>query len=202
MSSLVEVRDAIVAGLAANPRLANVTVTHHGGDFDLDALKRYSKQCPALVLSLLHFKPELQGGSVVAYCTWGMVALTKNKPNTGTTDFDAPHWTAVIALVDRAVRALAHFFYGYSQSESGRSVSKPSKMGAMNEYQTELDKLGIGMWGMSWEQRIELQDAADEAVYDDLVTVNAKIDTSPRPDGEDLGEVPESEDELTDLHEA
>ncbi len=198
MSALLSVRDALVTGLAADVRLAGVNVIAHGGDFELDSLKRYSVQAPALIVALLDFKATPEGGSVMADATWGMVALTRNAPASAEEDPIAGRaWTSVIALADKATRALYATFYGYS---AGFTVSKPRSFGAMNEFTTALDKMGVGMWGLSWKQTIELADLPTEAVFDELNTVQTRYDLAPRPDGEDLGDVPEAEDLHTFLY--
>ena len=209
MSALLLVHDAIVSGLTASPLLAGVQVTDHGGDFTAEDLVKYSKRAPALVVALLDFDVELEAGTCVAVAQWGMVALTKNAPTApvaGSPDHATDTLTTLlyrgkqarsaIALVDAATRALMRTFYGFA-APAGMTVSAPRGFRALNEYHPKLDAVGIALWGIAWQQRIDLIDAPE--ITDLLTTVHVDYDLSPQPDGEDVGEVPEAEDSIENL---
>jgi hypothetical protein len=209
VSALLLVHDAIVSGLSASPLLTGVQVTYHGGDFTADDLLKYSKRAPALIVALLDFDIELEAGTVVAIAQWGMVAITKNAPAVPVAGMPA-HATAAIttllhrgkrtrsaiALVDAATRALMRVFYGFSAPAS-MTVSAPSGFRAINEYHPKLDAQDIALWGVSWQQRIDLVDAPE--ITDLLTDVHVDYDLYPRPAGEDLNEAPEAEDLIEDL---
>lgn len=199
MSSLADVRDAIVTGLAADARLSGVNISVHGGDFTLDDLLRYSKKSPALVLALLRYTAVDTGGVVVAKAIWGLAALVRNTATTGATDLDTKKDAAVIALADRATRALVGIVYGVDDpTPASTAVSTPRNFVALNMYTPELDEEGVAMIGMQWEQEIDLVDVDVDAL-DDFITAHVDYETHTRP-GETVGEVPEATDDITDLN--
>lgn len=180
------VRDAIVTALqaqtGAGERLAGVNVSTHHGDFDLEALTRYGKQAPHLVLAVLRFTPVRGGGTIIADTVFGLVALTDDRADVRRAD-------ACLDLADAATRALLPLFSGSAST----TVSTPQDYQAVNEYSAALDKLGVAMWGMTWTQSIDLIDVDTSVPFNG---VDVDYDLSTRPEGEDLGEVPEARDEI------
>lgn len=191
MSALLLVRAAIVTALTSNSELSGVHITTHGGDFTGKDLARYSKRAPALVIALLSFKPELQAGTVVALARWGVVAIAKNVPAN-------PRDAGVIDLADKATRALMRFFQGFD-APAGMTVSAPRNFAAVNEYSPDLDAVDIALWGLAWDQQIDL---VDPEILDLLATVDVKYDLIPLSQpGQEIGDQIEAEDLLEDLDE-
>jgi hypothetical protein len=83
-------------------------------------------------------------------------------------------------------------FFGFA-APANMTVSQPRGLAALNIFTPEIDAKDIAMWAISWQQDIEL---VDTDTSDMLAGIDVKIDTSPRPDGEDLGDMPESEDTI------
>lgn len=183
MSQLVLVRDAIVSQLKADKRLGGaprpVTVSWHGGDFNLEDLRTYGANAPALVLALLRVGHEQQDGSTVAMAHWGLVALTVD-------DKALDKHTGCLVLLDATLRAVGQSIFG-----TGPMVGKNDKLDAVNEYSRALDELGIAMWALAWQQKIELVDEDTSVAFNAL---RVRYDLYPRPEGEALGDVVEAED--------
>ncbi len=196
MSALVLVRDDMIGQMKANPRLAGINISYHGGEFDLAALENYSKQAPALVIALLGFDVAAEEG-VQADATWGMVALTKRTVEDPADFMAGEQWTSVIALADKGARAVKDAFLG---CDAPVTVSAPKNFKATNQYDLKIDDTGIAMWGMTWDQRIELQDTAAELNLKPLITIGVKYDLRPpgQP-GEEVGDVVEAEDIVDNL---
>ena len=183
------VRDSIVASLQT---LSGVNVSQHDGDFGLEDLKKYAKHSPHLVLAVLRFPAHIDGGSVVADVVFGLVALCEDRAATRRGD-------ACLDLADRVTRTLIRAFAGYAAT----TVSAPSDWEAVNEYSAALDNLGVAMWGMTWAQSVDLDnpaaagavDLADPPAPVPLELVHVDYETHTRPE-EDLGEVPEAQDDV------
>lgn len=190
MGSLTNVRTAIKATLDAETgvggRLAGVNTSMHGGELTHEDLKRYGVNSPHLVVVLLRADIETEAGSIVARARWGVLGVTRNTSQ-------ARRDKAAIDLIDATIRTLI-----WSYPISTETGSRPYNVVAANEYSVPLDEDGLALWGIQFDQTVELEDVAFDD-RDDLSTVHADYDLYPRPAGEDLGDVPEAEDDLTDL---
>lgn len=197
MSSLVDVRTAMVTALRADSRLAGVNVSTHGGDFTLAELLRYGgKGCPALVLALLRFKPQDNGGLIVAEATWGLVAMTKDAVAPEVIDPPTAARTirrdeSVIDLADKASRCILRLFAGTDATVVGR----PQEMICQNEFAEKLDREGIAMWGMQFGQLIDLQEESDSSVPFDLLHAEWDLVPLSQP-ADELGDQIEAEDDI------
>lgn len=195
MSSLAQVRDLIASELAADPRLAGVTVTKHGGAITLEDIKRYSVAAPCAVLALLRFTARDEAGANIATAHWGLAVLTRNAPE-GSDDLDGDKWRSVVALADLCTRALLGLFRGAAGTPT---INAPQQLTATNEFDTALDSLGIAMFAITWQQDLELEDYDPADLYD-FVTAAVDYETHTRDD-EALFETPEATDYVTGLQE-
>jgi hypothetical protein len=146
MTALLQLRDGIAQGLSEDPGLVALTATVyvHGGDFKLEDLKRYFVSAPALALALLNVEVERQGPAQVAVCSFGLVCI--NKATSG-----QDQHSRCIELVDAAIRALKDRWWVDSLS-----LTPPVEISARNLFGTPLDKTGVAMWALGFQQSVDL----------------------------------------------
>jgi hypothetical protein len=178
MGALMDARNAYLEALDT---LDGVNVSPHGGRFTIKELERYAKLAPAAVLTLLKFEPTLAGGLYSAKASWGCVFFTKD------TQTDRERGVSVIDLVEKAVSVLLPVF-------NGAAGGRPMSMDARNLFTSPLDAIGIAMWGLEWDQMLDLSPSQGEAV--DWSLLHLTWDLAPRDNDADLGDVPEAEDDI------
>lgn len=184
MSTLAEAREAYVAALSAYPALTamRVTVSTHGGSFDLDQLQKYSKSTPAAVLSLLSF--ELDGSEGYKRCEarWGVVCFAQH------TGKDASAAEIAQAVCD----CLLSDFVGLDTEH------RILEAAARNLFGVPTDFKGVAMWAVEFASDFELTSCGDTAEEPETFTgVDAGWDISPRDNDAPVGEITEALDELT-----
>lgn len=184
MSTLAEAREAYVAALSAYPALTamRVTVSTHGGSFDLDQLQKYSKSTPAAVLSLLSF--ELDGSEGYKRCEarWGVVCFAQH------TGKDASAAEIAQAVCD----CLLSDFVGLDTEH------RILEAAARNLFGVPTDFKGVAMWAVEFASDFELTscDAADDSELTDFTGVDTVWDVAPRDNEAPLGEIPEAVDNI------
>lgn len=148
MPTLVDFQAAVRDGLAADPRLVELRahVSAHGGEFTIEALTRYAKQAPAVVIGLLRADTENVGGGLIATVTVGVAVLAKDAP--GVTRHDQ-----ALNLADATMRALRGRFW-----RDSLTLSAPKEIASKNLYAPKLDGLGVAMWAIAFDQELELTD--------------------------------------------
>lgn len=178
MSSLLDARDVYATALQG---ISGVHVYAHGGTFDRTQIERYAREAPALVVSLLRFDADLEGGSTMAKVYWGVVGFTRSeKPGD-------PRDRTVIDLAEAATQVLLVTFAGMSPR------SRPRGIEARNLFGVEVDRIGIAMWGLEWQQILELDQVDTSAPFTRL---HADWDLSPRDNAAPLGQVLEASDDV------
>ncbi len=183
MSSLVDAQDAWVTVLSAS--LPTVNVFEHGGRFTSKDLAEYSKQAPALALSLLRFDPVRQGGVTTCTAYWALIGFTVNgKQGRG------DRGDLCIALMESAAHVILQTFG--AQNALG-AVSRPSEAIARNMFSFELDRVNVAMWGLEFQQQIDLVQTFDAVPFERMHLV---WDLAPRDNDPPVGEIPEAEDEI------
>lgn len=170
------------------PALTGVHIYAHGGSFDLRELRRFARQCPALIISLLRFDPIIQAGIVTTVAHWGVIVMTKDA---STADRDR----TVVELAEAAVKVVLSSFAG--QNPSG-AVSRPGDLVARNLFSTELDKeTNLAMWGFEFTQVLDLVQVIETSDY---LTMHLEYDLYPRDpapvEPAEIGEIIEAEDDI------
>jgi len=140
--SLISVRAAIKSTLAT--ALSSATLYEHGGTFDLDAVKRYARRSPAAVVAILGARIEFQGGITVALASFGVFCLA-NEASTTKRD------VAATLLAESVAVEL------YSNNWGDVANGSPKKPAMANLHSHALDKIGVAMWVVKWEQQVDLQ---------------------------------------------
>jgi len=189
VSKILDLRDAVVSTIAgisgADERFEGVHAYTHGGDFDTIAeLRKYAKQTPAVLVSVVRADTSVQGGLVVADCVLGAFVLTQDKAG-------YPRDEQALHIVDN----LLHYLNNFPPPNWGVGANKPCHALARNLYHKDFDKDGVALWGVFWNQCVELA-SPTEAVLPAFEGVDLTYDVAPRADGADLGDEPEAQDTI------
>lgn len=184
--NLLELRDSIVTGLKADPRLAGADVSAHGGDFRLNSLKRYAERAPCVKVAVMRNTIEREGGDAVAVVRFIAVCITKDENSGGR------RHAQCLQLVDAVSRSLA--FDGWFADLPG--ISLPVNITGSNYFAEGIDREGIAMWGVAWEQKVDLLDTPPEGGYVDFLHLHVDYDVSPRDNDAELGDVIEAQDDI------
>lgn len=150
-------RDAIVTTLRSRiPEL--VSVEAHDGNFDLTEIQRHFGHHPraARVVCPGVANVEDHGGADVITARW-VVFIAAREQNVGDPDGKMSHGDACMLLAER-VMAVVH-----SERWGCNGYTQATGIVAQNLYTGALDKRGLSLWVVEWQQGLELDDsAADE----------------------------------------
>lgn len=155
--TLDELLDAVVAGVKSK-LTALKECKAHDGRFDLDELKAFQAQAPAVRLAVLGTRPSVEAGTgesdynviVAAY------VVTRDAPGLPRGKGAMAIATALLALVPG--------------NEWGLSVGPPRDVRAENLYSGKLQGTGLCLWGVTWLQPIRLGEDvwAEDGVFPPL----------------------------------
>lgn len=152
--------DAIKVGM---PSLREVVAL--GGRLDLDEIRRQSTPLPGVVVAALAVpKLELVGGQVMATVRWGAFVACQDAavPQRVTRD------TAVLLLTGELLRLIG----------SPAWSRKANGLQANSAWSTKLDKQGVAVWAVSWDEKVELVGLSVDDL-DDLRTLSVTYDLAP-----------------------
>jgi hypothetical protein len=170
--SLIDVRKEIAKHYAV--ALPAVRVEEHGGRMDLEEIKRWATGAPALIVACLGVPSvSVEGGMTVAEASWAVCILTRNVPG----EFKD---VASMALVGAVLAGLP------TQRWAGTASKMPKNIRADNAYSSTLDKLGVSLWLISWQQAVDLP----ETTYAELADLLRLYTTYERADGIEDDTVP------------
>jgi hypothetical protein len=147
-----------------------VKVYEHGGAFTLDEIKRYVTGAPALVVVCMGVPEiEVQGGMSCANSAWAIFVLTRTVPeNAG-----GPRDTFVMRLVEQVVATLPEQTWGHLAAQC------PKNMVATNLFSTPLDKEGLALWAIRWQQLVDVPEYTSDQLHDFLVAYTEYKPTAP-----------------------
>lgn len=148
MSAIVDLRHGVANTLTTltveGGRLEGAHVSEHGGEFDHPKeLKAYVKQCPAVVIAVLHVEGMQQGGQPLARVSMGAFVLTVARK---TRDEQA------LAIVE----SLLDYILRYPSKNWGVEAGNPQGVEAQNCYTREFDDQNAACWGVFWTQDVAL----------------------------------------------
>jgi len=171
MSSVIEVRDAIVSGLEAKLTELAGRVEAHDGEIDVAAVKRYfTHGIHARVAVLGSSRLERKGTMHVPYrhALFGIYVGAAGKAVPATSSGDV-----AMALVERIEAVVEAERWSDTASGSAQRVR------SRNLFSGQLDALGLSLWAITFEQSYELTAlAADNATLDRLLSIYRQSDTS------------------------
>lgn len=158
--------------------LKGVEIFEHAGSFSPEDLNRVSAKAPACVVACLGIpKLNIVGGEPVADVDYGIFVVTSNT-------IREKRDVAALNLAEKILRSLPF------QHWDSKARSRPENISGSNMYSAALDKKGISMWSILWQQQVEILGTVDT---DALLTVNTKINST----AVSTPTVPDAEDTIT-----
>ena len=152
--------------------LDTINVSEHGGAFSLDDIRRYAKKSPAAVVGCLGIPTfEIQGSVVTAKVVYAVFCIAHDE---AANKRDA---AALLLAESVAVETIQNTWFKSASSS-------PMNVVGTNLYSVPLDKLGVAMWAIRWEQRVDLQRNAIETL-DDFLSMHSTYDIG-ETDGTDV----------------
>ena len=169
-------RDAIVAAIkAALPDL--YTCEAHGGRFDLNELTRWSRKAPAVLVAAVSVPAISDGPTNNAEVRWVAYLITR----------DTPEATRDVAALDFSEALLRLVRKNTWQLDN---TQNPQRVAAENLYSGQIDRHGIALWAVSWQQAVSLR-ASDIAELADFTLYTATHEVGDGPVAEDRVELPQ-----------
>jgi hypothetical protein len=161
------IRAAIASGIAAKvPALRGVGV--HGGVFGATDLQRYATQAPyAVVVAEGSRQSELQSTTLTILVDFTCFLIVR-----GTSAEKRDE--ASLALTYAVAKAI------HLNRWSSALLTAPRNIEWRNGYTPEIDKLGISIQAITWEQGVQITNEIDLATLDDFETfaTTYKLDDS------------------------
>lgn len=185
MTTLAEARAAYLKALDSSDALnaLRVTVSSHGGSFDLAEMITHTKASPGAVLALMGFDLDVTEGYLRCDGRWGVVCFAEDRPARDRSDL-------VVEVAAAVAEALVRGFADLDVE------TKPQNVSAKNLFDRPIDFKGLGMWGVEFESSFELTSSTSDADLTDLQGIDAVWDVTPREDAP-LGELPEARDSIS-----
>lgn len=176
--SVLDVRSGIIATLATALG-ANVAVQAHRGSFaSAEEVKRFAtKPAAVLVAALRVARAEDIGGIAMLPVDWGIFVITKDVPGIAR---DA----GALGMVQTILVLASDADWG------GQPVGPVANLEARNLYAATIDQLGIALWGIGFQQPVEIDlvSAADYAAMNPFITFHQDIDMAPADGAIDITE--------------
>jgi phage gp37-like protein len=158
--SIETVRTAIVNTIAAKIT-ALKTCEAHPGRFDLAEIKRVAANAPAVFIAALATgQQENIGGDIWAPVSFAAFIVTKDQPGKSRDSLVLDIVNALLVLADS------------NDWDSTDVVEDPINIRSQNLYSASIDKNGVAMWAITWQQKIKLGSATDVAALDDFLRAN------------------------------
>lgn len=159
-------RTAMVDGLkAALP--AGTTVEGHRGRFDNAAeIQRFATRAPAVLVACVRSQfHDASVGMPMIEAAWAVFVITRDQPQLAR---DA----GALGLVEAVQLCIS------GNTWSRDDTSAPTGIDARNLYSGSIDKLGIALWGISFEQTV-MNPAIDSSTLGLFETFHQDIDMAP-----------------------
>lgn len=185
--SLETLRAAVVNTIGAG-MTSTVTCEPHGGRFDVEELKRVSRKTPAVFVAVLGLRDVVErNGDFQATVAWGAFAVAKDNPG-------LRRDLAAAALVDRLTMIVPDNTWGLEDE----CLRRPQGIRGDNLFSASVNKLGVAMWAVTWQQSMVLGQAMDDAALaalDPFETLNIRYPVD--DDVDDHEDAPEAVDQVT-----
>jgi phage gp37-like protein len=166
--SIVDVRDDIVDAIqTALPSLVWVEAT--GGGFSEAELRRKALQAPGVLVACEGASDgRNEGGDIAVTWAWSAYVFTRS---TSSSSRDAQ----ALVFCEALAGAIAENRWGRSDTH------KPQRIRARNLYSGELDRQGVAIWAVTWDQAVDYTPASSSSTdpFSDFV---AEWDLAPEDD--------------------
>ena len=152
--SLLDTRQAIAAALEV--AIGNLAQSGtHGGRFDLAELRRWANRSPCVLSACLGVQGvDLEGGTQpVANARWAAYVITRG-------DHIEKRDAQAVAIVETVLATVPGNDWGETDTHNPKSIR------ADNLYNSALDKVGIALWAVTWDQRLDLSTVALSSLSD------------------------------------
>ncbi len=184
MSTLVTYRKAVEDRvrelLPAGPDGVR-TVTTHIGEFGPREVEEYAASSPAVILAPLGFpKVEQMGRVPNTTISYGAFILTKSMANDGRGDI-------ALAIMEVLMEALPFETWG---TETCASV--PTDIDAGNLYTGKVDDMGVALWVIRWDQKLQLIPGTAGGNLADFLRLDATYNLDPGNDDPDDFDAPQT----------
>lgn len=163
--SLLALRQAVVDDLKV--ALPGVTVVAHRGRFDNAAeIQRFATKAPTVLVACVGFKPFNPGGGLVQLrARMVLFVITRDAPQL---ERDA----GALALAEAIELRVPGNTWALD------SLSAPTDIEARNLYSGQIDKLGVALWAITFDQ-VDSNPAVDEDSLGVFATFHQDIDIAP-----------------------
>lgn len=177
--SLLSYREAIVADIkAAIPTLR--TVETHRGRFDSAAeIKRYGLAAPAVLIAITAGDPApIASGTLRIDAGVALYVITRDQPQLAR---DA----GALAIVEALLR--------HAQDNLWRdaALAAPKNFRAANLYAGAIDKLGVALWAVTFDQAVEIEPTLDPATLAAFEIFHQDTDIAPADGDIDISQTTE-----------
>lgn len=139
---------AAVVGHIAESVTAFRTVQAHGGSFNREELARIALQSPACLVAVMGGELERHAGQPVASPTIFAFIVTRGSSAEKRDE-------AALVLVEAVAALVVNNGWDYADAQA------PDNMRIENLYSGDIDKQGVALWSVSWQQQLDI------AIYDD-----------------------------------
>ena len=126
------------------PKKVITTVDFHDGDWDEDAIERYRKCAPAIILVAQGGKSKRRGGVINELHVFDAFIFTKGKS-------DRQRTVAALLIYEHLLKLLHDTDWCTDEC-----VKNPESVQAKNMYGKGLDEMGIALWVVRWEQLVQI----------------------------------------------
>ena len=180
MTDIGAVRTAIVSEIEDSVTSLLNRVISHAGRFDMEEIKRLALKSPCVLVSCLGVSNirANSAGETEALCKWAAYCLVDDKKGVSRD-------VGVLALVSAVLPVIPDNCWGLDDD-----LCVPQNIRADNLYSSSLDKIGVALWAVTWDQEITLG-GLDDSTLDLFETMHTDWDQA-EPD-----ETLEAEDDLT-----
>lgn len=165
--SFLDFRDDYVKAISSTVP-ERLTVESIGGRIDETELKRLAKK-PGIYVAFIAASPGGGANERKRWYTVGMVAFIVAKDNRGVKRADF-----AISIVDDLVASL-------DQDSYKLGAGRPQQISAVNLFDDQIDKIGLALWSVSWQQKIT-RDYANEDAAAALQSITASYFLHPDDD--------------------
>lgn len=154
-----------------------------GGRVDLGELQRRSKKLPAAFVTCVQTRRgSLQYGKLVTTATFVVVLAVQSRVEGQPTPQDRAH--GILQLLTRTLLTIA------SAKTWGNDevVSVPQDISSDNPYNKGADANGVALWGITWQQDLELVAIPEPADLPDLTSIHvdwSMVESTQPEDAED-----------------
>ena len=152
-------QDDLVAGIRTFfPTDVVTTVDDHAGDFDLKEIQHYAKRSPAIIITIDSSKSNRLGGTIADVLTMHAFIVTRKTTGRSRT-------LSALIIQEHLLKFLHQGEFGTDER-----YATPTEVQAKNLFSRDLDEIGITLWLVRWDQRLDIPYTETADTLDDFAT--------------------------------